>query len=105
MDVDELAALSKTDNSSLRAFNKHQRSFGELIPGYCKAGATQPLGDGEQRSFNIFWTTRNGGFVQLLRLKKVNNIWYHATKVERNGVIFEDIQPGYPRNTQDMVDW
>ncbi|MGH9341420.1 MAG: hypothetical protein ACRD1R_17995 [Acidobacteriota bacterium] len=81
------------------------RSYGLLIPGYCKSGEIWNLGDGAIRGFNIFWTARNGGFSQLLRFRSVDDQWYHATKVERGAILLEDIQPGYPRNEKGEVDW
>lgn len=105
VDIEELHSLSASGNLSLEALNQNQRSYGELIPGHCKMGTKWNLGNGTQRRFNIFWTARNGGFTQLLRLKKMNNIWYHATKIERGEIIFEDIQEGYPRNAQGQVEW
>jgi hypothetical protein len=89
---------------NLRTTEIH-RAYGLLIPGYCKSGEFWNLGDGAVRGFNIFWTARNGGFIQQLRFRRVDGQWYHATKVERGAVLLEEIQPGYPRNEQGEVDW
>jgi hypothetical protein len=81
------------------------RTFGNLTPGHAISQGSWNLGDGENKNYNIFWNARNGGFVQLLRFRKINDQWYFATKVQRDKVIFEKIQEEYPRNQQGTVDW
>lgn len=82
------------------------RQFGDLIPGHASmVGGAISLGSGETRRFNIFFTARNGSFIQLLRFKRVNGSWVSATKVEKGETRFEKIQDGYPRNESGQVDW
>lgn len=82
------------------------REFGDLIPGHASMvdGAIS-LGTGDTRRFNIFFTARNGSFVQLLRFRRVNGAWLSATKVEKGETRFEKIQEGFPRNTKGAIDW
>jgi hypothetical protein len=64
------------------------------------------LGTGIERGFNIFFSARNGVFTQLLRMKKINDKWINAAKVERDGkVLFEKIDSDFPRNSDGNVDW
>lgn len=60
---------------------------------------------GTARNFNIFFTARNGSFVQLLRFRKVKGMWLRATKVEMGKVMYEEIPEGYPRDEHGQVDW
>jgi hypothetical protein len=104
----DLEAYHKIDaNLTFQIIQKTDiyRTYGTLIPGYCKVEGEWNLGDGDCRSFNIFWTARNGGFTQRLRLRRVENKWYHATVVHRGKVIFEQIQEGFPRNEKGEVEW
>lgn len=61
---------------------------------------------GNKRDFNIFITSRNGFSVQLLRYRFINNKWFWATKVEKDGkILFEQNDDGYPRNKDREIDW
>lgn len=96
------------DNLTFENIQKSEiyRQFGDLIPGHASmVGGVIPLGGGDTRRFNIFFTARNGSFVQLLRFKRVNGSWVSATKVEKGETRFEQIQDGYPRNESGQVDW
>lgn len=80
--------------------------FGDLIPGHASTvDGSIPLGTGDTRRFNIFFTARNGSFVQLLRFRRVNGSWLSATKVEMGETRFEQIQERFPRNSEGTVDW
>lgn len=65
-----------------------------------------PLGKGDKRNFNIFFSARNGWFDQLLRFRKINGQWVQATRVERDGeVLYERIDDNYPRAKDGGIDW
>jgi hypothetical protein len=75
------------------------RFYSELTPNMLHFGDPWDLGNGTSRSFNIFWSARNGNFEQLLRFKKINNKWVYATKIIKNGkTLLEDIQREFPKN-------
>lgn len=95
------------DNLTFQAINNTEmhRSFGNLSPGFSKGHEIWNLGNGARRDFNIFWTARNGGFTQLMRFRRIGDRWTSATKVEREGTIFEKVTEGYPRNAEGGVDW
>ena len=57
------------------------------------------------RNFNIFFSARNGSFVQLLRFRKINGVWLRATKVEMGKVMYENIPDDYPRDANGQVNW
>lgn len=81
-------------------------NIGNMITGTASMIRQFPLGDSTERDFNIFFSARNGLYTQMLRLRKINNKWYSATKVEKNDkVVFEQIQEKYPRNEKGEVDW
>jgi len=69
-----------------------------------KATGLQPflVGTATERRFNIFWTARNGDWVQLLRLAKVNGLWQWAIRVKRGqSIIFEQISADFPAGSLD----
>ena len=81
-------------------------SVGNLIPGHASMLRQVNLGSGDTRGFNVFFTARNGSFTQLLRYEKVAGRWLHATKVERGEqVLFEQVDPEFPRNRNGEVEW
>jgi hypothetical protein len=91
---------------NLRATEEHIE-VGNLIPGHGKS-IRNPinLGDGETRSFNIFYTARNGSFTQLLRFRKSNGKWLYAMRVMREDkILHEHINEGFPRGDTEEIDW
>lgn len=89
-----------------KEFFGKNRSYGGLVPGFCKSGSIWSFGTGNQARFNIFWVARNGGFTQLLRFKKIDGQWHSATKVERENILLlENVSEGYSRNIQGEIDW
>lgn len=92
-----LESLAKTDTII---------ELGTMIAGFATMEGQIPLGKIPQRGFNIFFTARNGGYSQLLRLAKTKEGWIQATRVERDGkVLFEQIGNGYPLEENGKVDW
>lgn len=80
--------------------------IGNMIKGTASSFAPFQLGAGMEGDFNIFFSARNGLFVQLLRMKKINNKWISATKVERDGkIIFEKIDKDFPMNDEGKINW
>jgi hypothetical protein len=56
------------------------------------------LAEGNVRRFNLFWSARNGDWIQFLRLVRVDGNWHSAIRVFRGEeVLFEEIQTGVPR--------
>lgn len=105
VDLDKMS-IAVVDSLNMQELMGKNRSFGGLVPGFCKAGSVWNLGSGNQGKFNIFWVARNGGFTQLLRFIKIDGKWHSATRVDReNIVLFEQVSEGYPRNTQGEIDW
>lgn len=92
------------DSNSSREFSA---SLGDLIPNHGKTLQQHiPLGTGNSRRFNVFFSARNGSFTQILRLKRINGVWRHALTVTRNNdLIHKDISDDYPRNVDGSIDW
>lgn len=92
------------DSNSSREFST---SLGDLVPNHGRALKQHiPLGAGNSRRFNIFFSARNGSFTQILRLKRIDGVWRHALKVTRNNdLIHKDISDEYPRNIEGGIDW
>jgi hypothetical protein len=80
--------------------------IGNMIKGTASIRGKIHLGKGNERGFNIFFSARNGLFVQFLRLQKVANKWVRATKVERDGkVLFEKVHENFPKDKEGNVVW
>lgn len=105
VDLEKLEALK--ENITFDHLKEGHRMYGNMIPGFCSIKNERlDLGGAKERSFNIFWTARNGGFEQLLRYKKINGRWYMATKVIRGNILlFEKIDPDYPRTELGEINW
>lgn len=97
------------DNLTLQTINQSEThiNIGNMIKGMSWMVREFPLGNTTlQKNFNIFFIARNGFYIQLLRLRKVNDKWISATKVEKNGeVIFEKIHDNFPRSEKGEIDW
>jgi hypothetical protein len=70
------------------------------------------LGQSEnRRAYNIFFSTRNGQFVQYLRFAHIADRWFVAYRIveafsDRDGrTLKEIVQEGYPLNSSGQVDW
>ena len=95
--------LNKMDKEDITTILGTNISIGSMIPSHASLVPVQlPIEDREveEQSFNIFMTARNGGFTQLIRLKKINNKWLSATKVLKNNdqVLLEKVDNDFPRN-------
>lgn len=102
VDIDKLNLIK---NPTLENFNNAQvvKSYVELTPNTAHFGDPWELGDETSRSFNIFWSARNGRFEQLLRFKKIGNKWLYATKIIKNGqILLEEIEREFP---SDEMTW
>jgi hypothetical protein len=60
--------------------------------------------------FNIFFSARNGGFNQCLRIRRIGNEWKSAFKVvkykgNKEQILLQNIDPGYPLNEKGVVQW
>lgn len=100
-----------TANETISMDDDSGREFrdllGDLVPNHSLILKQHiPLGSGNSRRFNIFFSARNGSFKQILRLKRVNGVWRHALMVTRdNELIHEDISAEYPRTAIGNIDW
>ena len=107
-DIDVFQEMLK-NNEPLTLNDRGEQSFciGTLAPIMAQyAKFVLPLGPGDNRRFNLFFTARNGSTTQLLRCKKVDGQWKFATKLQRNDrVLFEKIDEDYPVSSNGEVDW
>lgn len=81
--------------------------FGTLVPRHAAAVPPLELGNGEGRNWNVFFTARNGGWNQELRLRKVDGAWRIATRVTR-GENYDQVllqaDPAFPRDPEGHLD-
>lgn len=81
-------------------------SIGTMLPKQFNNLCTISLSNQEiSKSFNIFFSARNGMFHELLRLKNVNNEWVSAIKVDREKTLLESVSENYPKNLAGEVEW
>ena len=81
-------------------------SIGTMLPRQRNNLCAIPISNHEvSKSFNIFFSARNGMFHELLRLKKINSEWESAIKVEREKTLLEAISNNYPKNSDGEIDW
>ena len=87
-------------------------SFGEIVPGISRLQDIKfEFGNSESRSFNIFFSARNGSWVQLLRLRKLkDDRWVSATRVDRTGEkpskpAYQKIDKDFSLNEKGEIDW
>ena len=81
-------------------------SIGTMLPKQFNNLCTMSMSDQENsKSFNIFFSARNGMFQELLRLKKINNEWVSAIKVDREKTLLEFVSENYPKNAAGEVEW
>ncbi len=84
-------------------------NLGNLISGHAVTGVGNIFGSFQgttKRSFNIFFTARNGSFVQIMRYCKFDGEWLTAMKILRDGeVLHERVSANYPRETDGSVKW
>ena len=109
-DLQKMRAIEKGEKGKIDFREVMQANtnipIGNMAKGTATAIGPFQLGTGTERNFNIFFNARNGFFTQLLRLKKINNKWVHATKVEKDGkIIFEKIDSDFPRNSDATFSW
>jgi hypothetical protein len=82
-------------------------SIGNMIPSHALMIRQWKLENEPAQSYNIFFTARNGGHTQLMRLQKINGIWVSATKVTKgeSDVLYEKIDNNYPRDVDGNISW
>lgn len=95
--------INRMDKDNITTMLGTNVSIGNMIPSHTSLVHKQldiENSEAETQSFNIFMTARNGGFTQLIRLKKVKNKWLSATKVQNNSglVLLEKIDEDFPEN-------
>ena len=60
-----------------------------------------PIGAGDRKEYNVFFTARNGSWFERIRMVKVDGEWKVAIRVYRGvgdagGLLYEKIDKGYP---------
>lgn len=109
VDVDIFDALEKANAPFQQVLKESETHswLSSLTPGHATEVSFVLLANpaDSARNFNVFYTARNGSFMQALRFRKVNGTWLRATKVEMNGTKYQEVQAGYPVSATGEVDW
>lgn len=80
--------------------------IGDMTIGTALKVHSVDLGNEDSRRFHVYIIARNGHASQLLRFRKVNNVWLQASKYEgSHGPVRLVVDEGYPRNDNGEVDW
>jgi len=104
VDLDKFNAHSANPKAT-RDYEK-RFSIGTMLPKHFSDLCTVSLSEEEcSKRFNIFFYARNGMFHEQLRLKKENNEWLSAIKVDRDKTLLESVSENYPKNMSGEVDW
>jgi len=95
VDLDELNA---TKNLTLELLTKYTFHIDELLGKMSQKIGMMPLSPQKnEASFNIFINAKNGEFIQLLRLRKFDNVWYFAYRVKKGDqILLERIDEKFP---------
>jgi hypothetical protein len=61
---------------------------------------------GKDINFNIFFSARNGLWIQILRMRWVGDGWATANKVIRGSeVVYREVSSNFPRQADGNIDW
>lgn len=79
---------------------------GNMTPGLATTTGIQLPHHGKDLEFNIFFTARNGMWIQILRMPWVGDGWAMATKVMRGTQeLHRDVSANFPRRQDGSIDW
>jgi hypothetical protein len=80
--------------------------LGNLSPGTATSTNIRLGHRGKDLAFNIFFSARNGMWVQFLRMPWEGNGWARASKVVKGTeVLYREVSPNFPRTENGSVDW
>lgn len=81
-------------------------ALGNLSPSMATITNIRLPHHGRDFAFNIFFSARNGMWVQFLRMPWVDNGWALANKVVRGTeVVYREVSANFPRREDGSVDW
>jgi len=81
-------------------------NLGNMIPGHASVLGRWEFFRTDRQRYNIFFSARNGSFDQNLRFVKVEGKWTVASRVLRDEiVIFEEVDPKFPRRDDGSIEW
>jgi hypothetical protein len=110
VDLDKFDGLKGQGTYTYEALNSTQTliQLGTLIPKHAGELGRWDLNAFPLRGMNIFFTARNGGFTECLRVRRVGDSWAQAILVTREGggtTLFEQVDAAFPREPDGKVDW
>ena len=112
VDLDNFQVIAnRLPNISIQTLTQHDVnvSVGMILPRSGSMIQEWSLGTGDRKSYNIFISSRNGMFNELLRLRKINDEWKIAIKVIKvfgaeQRDVHEKVDPEFPRLPDGSVD-
>jgi len=81
--------------------------LGNLAPGFATSSSVVRFQHhGKDINYNIFFAARNGGWVQILRMRWMGNGWAAANKVLKGKtVLLREVSNNFPRTEDGKIDW
>jgi hypothetical protein len=83
-----------------------------MMPESVKPLMNWQLPDTDEQDYNVSLYARNGFFIQLIRLRRVEGSWKVATRVRKSlakgdesPTLYLDVDEGFPLNERGEVDW
>ena len=115
VDVEKFKSIVSVPGLSLRDVlqtDALRQNVGTLIPSSSITLSDRwPLPASDRKDYNVFFSARNGFFIQLLRLRRINGVWLRALRVTRDNdkgetiTLLEKIDDGYPRDKAGQIEW
>lgn len=98
VDIDQPIGLS---------FNANTFRIGNMAPALASSSSTiRLLHYSKNIDFNIFFSGRNGLWIQFLRMVWLGDGWTSANKVMRGSEeVFREVSPNFPRSKDGSIDW
>jgi hypothetical protein len=79
---------------------------GNMAPGFAAMTGIRLPHHGKDLEFNIFFTARNGTWIQFLRMRWVGDGGARATKVMRGTQeLHREVSANFPRQQDGSIDW
>ena len=112
VDLAKFDSITAAQNYSMDdlARAETRMGIGNLNPEQARPLGRLPLpGTGEDYNMNVFFMARNGGWTQLIRMRRVANSWTVASQVRREGatstILWEKVDAEFPKGTDGRVVW
>lgn len=110
LDVVDLSKSVNPNSFEELMENRTGFSVGNLPPSMSRVLGRWKFSNTGLQNYRVFISQRNGYFIQDIQLRFLSGKWKMATRVKKGllpnaKVVFERVDPGYPRNSKGEVEW